>query len=380
MQSRKKIAIVATVPVVLHVFMREHIKRLATSHSITLICPGSRSDVEDLLSEHVGFLSYNIERKISLVQDLRSLWTLWRILAKGHYDCVLSLMPKSGLIAMLAGLLSGIRSRVHIFTGQVWATRQGLGRRLLMGMDRLLASSATHLLTDSYSQRDFLIASHIVKPDKIRVLGKGSISGVDTERFRPDPLVRGQLRAQLGIPSTALVYLFLGRVNRAKGILDLARAFSQLADACPDAHLLVVGPDDEDLDDELASLLHKRQGAFHRVGFTKTPEHYMAMSDVFCMPSYREGFGQAVIEAAAVGLPSMVSRIYGLTDAVEEDVTGIFHEAGDVQDIKQAFVRLYDDETLRDRLGHQAINRARRDFSKEEVVGGMHAFIASIIR
>ena len=379
MQPRKKIAIVATVPVVLHVFMREHIKRLSADHEITLICPGERADVSELLGEHVSFLPYAIERKISLVQDVRSLWILWRIFTDKHFDCVLSLMPKSGLIAMLAGLLSATRCRVHIFTGQVWATRQGLGRRFLMGLDRLLAGAATHLLTDSYSQRDFLIASGIVRAAKIRVLGKGSISGVDTERFRPDPSTREQLRAQMGIPASALVYLFLGRVNRAKGILDLAKAFSQLGEACPQAHLLVVGPDDEDLDDELAGLLESRRGAFHRVGFTKTPERYMAMSDVFCMPSYREGFGSAVIEAAAVGLPSMVSRIYGLTDAVEDEVTGIFHEAADVSGIEQAFSRLYHDETLRDRLGQAALNRARKNFSKEEVVGEMQTFIASII-
>jgi glycosyltransferase involved in cell wall biosynthesis len=105
----------------------------------------------------------------------------------------------------------------------------------------------------------------------------------------------------------------------------------------------------------------------------------MAMSDVFCMPSYREGFGSAVIEAAAVGLPAMVSRIYGLTDAVEENVTGIFHEAGDVQGIQQAFARLYQDKTLREGLGLAAMGRARQDFSKDEVVGEMQKFIASII-
>jgi len=379
MQVRKKIAIVATVPVVLHVFMREHIKRLSDDFDITLICPGERADVEALLGEHVHFLPFAIERKISLVQDLRSLWTLWRILVKNGYDCVLSLMPKSGLIAMLAGLLSRTGCRVHIFTGQVWATRQGVGRRFLMGLDQLLASAATHLLTDSFSQRDFLVSSGIVRASKIQVLGKGSISGVDTERFKPDFETRTELRAQMGIAPSALVYLFLGRVNRAKGILDLAAAFVQLVEECPQAHLLIVGPDDDALDEELVALLGSRRSQFHRVGFTSTPECYMAMSDVFCMPSYREGFGSAVIEAAAVGLPAMVSRIYGLTDAVEENVTGIFHEAGDVQGIQQAFARLYQDKTLREGLGLAAMGRARQDFSKDEVVGEMQKFIASIV-
>ncbi|WP_203647617.1 glycosyltransferase [Pseudomonas sp. RtIB026] len=379
MQSRKKICIVATVPVVLHVFMRAHIKRLSANYDVTLVVPGARHEVEELLGAHVDFIPYAIERKISLKRDVISLYRLWRILMQRRYDCVLSLMPKSGLVAMLAGWLSATRCRVHIFTGQVWFTRRGLGRRFLMFLDRLLAGAATHLLTDSHSQRDFLVESKIVARDKIRVLGKGSISGVDIERFKPDPQRAAQMRSEMNIAENAKVFLFLGRVNTAKGILDLAQAFASLGEGYADAHLLVVGPDDEGIDESLAAILQPCQDRFHRVGFTRTPEHYMAMADVFCMPSYREGFGLAVIEAAAVGVPSMVSRIYGLTDAVEEDVTGLFHEAGDIAQIREVLTRLHGDSVLRDRLALSGLQRARRDFSQDLVVGEMQVFIKAIM-
>ncbi|MEN5201189.1 glycosyltransferase [Pseudomonas wadenswilerensis] len=379
MNSRKKLCIVATVPMVLHVFMGAHIKALSENYDITLLSPGTREDVAALLSDRVKFVSFSIERKISIVEDLRSLFVLWRFLSTQRFDCVLSLMPKSGLVAMLAGFFSRTQSRIHFFTGQVWATKQGLGRKLLMFLDRLLAAAATHLLTDSNSQRAFLIESAITSAEKIQVLGKGSICGVDVQRFQPDEHTRKELREQMGIAQSSVVFLFLGRVNRAKGVLDLGQAFSSLGAGYEDAHLVVVGPDDEGIDPELAALLASRPGRFHRVGFTSTPERYMAMADVFCMPSYREGFGSAVIEAAAVGLPSMVSRIYGLTDAVEEEVTGVFHEPGDVEDIHRALGRLYSDSELRDRLGNSALNRARRDFSQEEVVGEMQVFIRSVV-
>ncbi|MHA6193673.1 glycosyltransferase [Pseudomonas wadenswilerensis] len=379
MTARKKICIVATVPMVLHFFMSAHIKALSEDYDITLLCPGTEEDVAGLLSERVCFVRYEIERKISLVQDLRSLFVLWRILLDQRFDGVLSLMPKSGLIAMLAGFLSRRPFRGHIFTGQVWATKQGLGRKLLMFLDRLLAGAATHVLADSHSQKAFLVESGITSSEKLRVLGKGSISGVDTARFRPDAGIHETYRKQMGIPSSAIVFLFVGRVNRAKGIFDLAQAFLDLAERATDAHLVVVGPDDEGIDQQLAVLLEPVSGRFHRVGFTRTPEHYMAMSDVFCMPSYREGFGSAVIEAAAAGLPSMVSRIYGLTDAVEEDVSGVFHEAGNIEDIRATMSQLYSDGALRDRLGNGALNRARQDFSQEEVVGEMQAFIRSVV-
>lgn len=379
MNNRKKICIVATVPMVLHFFMSAHIKALADDYDVTLVCPGTRDDVAELLSDHVDFISYNIERKISIGRDLISLLVLWRIMLEQRFDGVLSLMPKSGLIAMVAGYLSRTPFRGHIFTGQVWATKEGFGRKLLMFLDRLLAAAATHVLADSHSQKAFLVESGITSQKKLRVLGKGSISGVDTVRFRPDGDIRALYRKQLGIAEAAVVFLFLGRVNRAKGIFDLAQAFLEMAQQSPDAHLVVVGPDDEGVDHELAALLKPVSERFHRVGFTRTPEHYMAMSDIFCMPSYREGFGSAVIEAAAVGLPSMVSRIYGLTDAVEENVSGLFHQAGNREDIRNTFSRLYRDAPLRDRLGVGALKRARRDFSQEELVGEMQSFIRSVV-
>lgn len=379
MTVRKTICIVATVPMVLHFFMTAHIKALAQDYDITLLAPGTEKDVEGLLFEGVRFVPYDIERKISLVQDIRSLAVLWRFLRAERFDGALSLMPKSGLIAMLAGFLSRTPFRAHIFTGQVWATKQGLGRKLLMFLDRLLAAAATHVLADSHSQKAFLIESGITSANKLRVLGKGSISGVDTQRFRPNRSIRDSYRLQLGIPDTAIVFLFVGRVNRAKGICDLAQAFRQMAEQHTDVHLVVAGPDDDGLDQELAGLLAPVSGQFHRVGFTTSPECYMAMADVFCMPSYREGFGSAVIEAAAVGLPGMVSRIYGLTDAVEEDVSGVFHEPGDIEDIHRTLSLLYSDAALRVRLGNGALDRVRREFSQEEVVGEMQAFIRSVV-
>lgn len=378
MSSRKKLCIVATVPMVLHFFMRKHIEKMSEEYDVTLLVPAKPEDVAELLNEHVSFIPFVIERKISLVSDLRSLIFIYKLFKSKKFDCVLSIMPKSGLISMLGGFLTRVPKRIHIFTGQVWATSTGFSRWLLMSLDGVLGFCATHLLADSFSQRDFLIESGVVKRQKIGVLGKGSISGVDLSRFRPNAQIRSDIRRQLGIPETDFVFLFLGRVARAKGVLDLARAFTEVVKIRPNAHLLVVGPDDDGTDTAMLSVLRESPKNYHRVGFTKRPQDYMAASDVFCMPSYREGFGLAVIEASATGLPALASKIYGLTDAVEEGATGIFHTPGNSDEIVAGMLELSDNDELRQAMSLAGIARVKSDFSEEYVVGEMLDFFKKI--
>src|SRR5262249_29157030 len=161
------------------------------------------------------------------------------------FDLVQSVTAKAGLLAMVAAWATRIPVRVHTFTGQVWATRTGFSRAALKLLDKLVARAATFVLADSPSQREYLVAEGIIQPSKSAVLGKGSISGVDPARFRPDPSARRIVRESLAIAECAVTLLFVGRLHRDKGVLDLARAFARLADRRPDVHLVIVGPDEE---------------------------------------------------------------------------------------------------------------------------------------
>lgn len=379
MANLKKICIVATVPVALRAFMLEHVNKLAEAHSITLMANGSEVEVAGMLGENVRFLPLPIERQVSLLNDVKSLIKLYRIFSKEKFDCVLSIMPKSGLLSMLAGLFAHTPVRVHIFTGQVWFTKKGIARIGLKNLDRLLSFCATSLLADSPSQRAFLVAERVVNPRKISVLGQGSISGVDVARFKPNAQLRHEIRKALGIPDSDVVFLFMARLTHVKGVLELGLAFRAVAANLPDAHLLVVGPDEDGLDDRLAELMSPFGNRYHRVGYTQVPESYMAAANVFCIPSYREGFSLATIQAAGVGLPAIASRIYGLTDAVKEDVTGIFHQAGSVDELSAAILKLYSDEAMRNRMSKAAELRAHKDFSQTFIVQEMHRYITSLL-
>ena len=377
--TRRKICIIATVPFALLVFMREHVARLSEYYDVVLVCSGDGRELADLLNDRVTFISLKIERKISLFSDIFAFASLVGAFHRQKFDCVHSLMPKSALLAMLAARLVNVPRRVHIFTGQVWFTKTGLARLFLKWLDMLLSACATHLLADSPSQRDFLITEKIVKAEKIKVLANGSISGVDVNRFKFNRLQRISIRKVFGIDDGDVVFLYLARLTRVKGIVDLTNAFVGIEAEIPTAHLMIIGPDEEGLISALEKSWDGCKNKVHRINYTSQPENYMSAADIFCLPSYREGFSLATIQAAGVGLPAIVSRIYGLTDAVQPGVTGIFHEAGDISQMQTAMKLLYLNGNLRREMGDAAHHRAYEDFSQDLVVEAMRLFYEDML-
>jgi len=362
--DRKRICVVATIPFSLRMFMAPHIRALSDEYDITLVANGGPTDLEALIGEHVHFRAVPIERKISLLRDSATLFTLWRFFRESEFHCVHSITPKAGLLSMLAARLAGVPMRLHTFTGQVWATEKGLRRSLLKSMDKLLARSATKVLADSVSQQLFLIENEIVAPQEVTVLADGSVAGVDTQRFQYSAAARTRIRQQLNISGGAVVFLYLGRLNRFKGIIDLIRAFEMAAQYDSNLHLIIAGPDEENLATAVDALASRIPGRVHRVEYVNHPEQYMSAADVFCLPSYREGFGSVLIEAASIGIPAIASRIYGITDAVEDGVTGILHQPASDREIADAMTLLATDATLRHRMGRAARARVIDKFSE----------------
>ncbi|MDQ6771177.1 MAG: glycosyltransferase [Gemmatimonadota bacterium] len=364
----------ATVPFAIRVFMRAHVETLRQEYDVTLFANGDSGELIDLLGSHVMFRRVKIMRKVSIGLDFLALIDLWRQFRRDQFDAVHSIMPKSGLLAMLAARLAGVPVRVHVFTGQVWATAAGARRQLLRLADTVLAMNATRVLADSRSQRAFLIESGVVKATDIGVLADGSVAGVDVERFSRCPVARERIRSERNIPGSAIVFLFLGRLTRDKGLHDLAAAFVEAAYFDPCIQLFVVGPDEEGFGQLLDTLGARFPARVHRAGFAERPEDYMSASDVLCLPSYREGFGSVIIEAASVGLPAIASRIYGITDSVIEGVTGVLHEPGSSKEIASAMLWLASSERVRAQMGEAARLRVRDQFSESRVTTALVEF------
>jgi glycosyltransferase involved in cell wall biosynthesis len=361
-------------PMSVVVFMFPHLRVLQGNWRLQVL---ANTQEEDLLQKRgldipVEFAP--VERQIRPWADVKAMWLLFKKFKAERPIVVHTLTPKAGLLGMCAAWLARVPVRVHTFTGQVWVTRQGPMRWVLKAADQCIAALATDVLVDSPSQRRFLIQEGVVSAQGSTVLGKGSICGVDTQRFSLSRPVRQQVRTDLGSANDALVCLYLGRLNRDKGVLDLAAAFAQVANKHPKAELWVVGPDEDDMFAQMQSLLGMCKQQVRRVGYTNEPERFMQAADLFCLPSYREGFGSSVIEAAACGVPALVSRIYGLTDAVVEGQTGWMHEARNVQDLAVQLDALLEEPTQLQIRGEAARANVARVFAQSLITNAMLAF------
>ncbi|HKB60706.1 MAG TPA: glycosyltransferase family 4 protein [Gallionellaceae bacterium] len=355
-----KIARIATVPFFLYSHLREQIAATAAAgHEIVLISSAGPETEWLRTIPGVRFTEIDIPRKIAPLRDLRALWRLFLFFRRERFDIVHSTTPKAGMLCAVAGWLARVPIRLHTFTGQAWVELGGMARLLAKGGDWLTAHLDTQCYADSFSQRDFIVSEAVGTAKHIHVLRAGSLAGVDLARFDLDRWAGGRvaLRRALNIPEGAKVIAFVGRLTRDKGMGELMAAFNQVSAQLP-CVLLLIGPN-ETADGSLSHAAGQGQDENVRlVGYTPEPERYLAISDLLCLPSYREGFGNVVIEAAAMGVPSVGTDIVGLRDAIVNGETGVLVPPRDVASLAEAMLALLTDDARRRTMGERARQRA----------------------
>ena len=262
---------------------------------------------------------------------------------------------------------AGVPVRLHTFTGQQWLHLRGPKRWVSRWADWTIGRLNTRCFADSESQRNFLVGQRIISARKLSVIGAGSLAGVDLDRFDPArfPIQeKAAIRQTLGIPNEVPVLLFVGRITADKGVRELIAAFRELKTRGSSAHLVLAGPlDTEGSAEDGISLkdIHNVTDT-HVVGYVKCPEAYMAIADILCLPSYREGFGTVVIEAAAMGIPTVGTNIYGLSDAVVDGRTGILVPPRDTKALTEAIAEIMTTEDKRLSMGKAARVRVEEYF------------------
>jgi glycosyltransferase involved in cell wall biosynthesis len=276
-----------------------------------------------------------------------------------------SATPKAGLLLISAAFLARVPIRTHSFTGQIWANKNGIYRRFLQLIDRLIVRLSTHILADSFSQRSYLEAQGIVRSGVIAVLGKGSMGGVDLVRFCPNRNTRQSKRLAIGTSVSTIVYLFVGRVTREKGIFDLLSAFHRVASAITGVELWIVGPKEEVFETNLKGFADEAASGVRWLGSTDKPEEYMAAADVLVLPSYREGFGTVIIEASACQLPIIAYKTEGVVDAVLDGNSGVLVSKYDVELLSQEMIRLASNDELRYQMGLNGLEFVRHNYSSD---------------
>lgn len=368
-----KICRTATVPYILtgH-FLIQHEYMRNIGMNVVLIS----SDGQELSKIKTGLgLSHEvveIPRSLSPLKDIIALIKLIKIFRKYKFDIVHSITPKAGLLSAIASFIARVPVRLHTWTGQRWVTLKGPMRWFSRFADRVIGILNTRCYADSQSQRWFLINERIIAPEKISVIGYGSLAGVDLNRFDPEQWTvsaKRQLKQELSIKPDSKVLIFIGRVTRDKGIFELLSAFRELLILGYDADLLIVGPFDQNCGgigtinmDDL-----KQSPRIHYIEYAESPERYLGISDILCLPSYREGFSTVVIQAAAMGIPTIGTDISGIVDPVVDGVTGILVPPYDDKSLLRALKQLLDDTNLAYRMGKAARQRCVQQFNADIV-------------
>ncbi|MFH6994871.1 glycosyltransferase [Flavobacterium sp. FlaQc-48] len=329
----------------------------------------------------VTFIDVKILRKTSLFYDFKALFNLVFLCVKIRPHIIHSIMPKAGLLSSIAGVLSFVPIRIHTFTGQVWATKTGFSRKFFKFMDKLVFKLNTVCLTDSPSQSNFLAQNgFLVDGEPIQYLGKGSLSGVNLEVFDSNIVNdRNTLRAELGISKNDFVYVFLARKSIVKGIKELIEAFAQVA-YLPNVKLLFIGPDESNgFLDKLLAENKKITNKIVSLDIVKNHEKYLAVSDVLCLPSSSEGFGTIVVEAAALGIPSIGFDIVGLSDSIENGYSGILVPFKDTNKFSEAMINLYENAEYLKELKINAKERVIEYFSADAIYAFQNEFYKSLL-
>jgi len=366
---KKKIAFIVAIPETATSFLVNHFEKLTKNYDVNLIANFPDEESKQQFTK-MGIVCHDasILRKISIIKDLKALFVLRRIFKQQGFDSVHSVSPKAGLLTAIAGWLAGIKIRIHIFTGQVWATKKGAMRFLLKSLDKIIALFDTNILVDGESQRQFLIKEGVVKDKNSMVLAHGSICGVKLENFVVSEDVRDAERNKLGVSNDDVVFIFLGRLNHDKGIGELLNAFNKLVLECQNAKLVLYGSDEEGYDEQVVDYPNIIKGSnYYYPGVTTHPYDALQAGDVFVLPTWREGFGSSVIEAQALGIPVITSDAYGVVDASVPDETGLRCRVNDPEGLFQCMKKYYEHTELRKIHGTAGRKRVEMMFDNKVV-------------
>jgi glycosyltransferase involved in cell wall biosynthesis len=304
-----------------------------------------------------------MKRSISPLSDLRAVLSLYRIFRRIRPDIVHGHTPKGGLLAMISARVAGVPLRIYQIHGLPHVTATGLKRLILLLCEWISCQLATQVLCVSNSIRARAVADHVCSGNHSRVIGMGSINGIDTvHKFNPDRTCKADARRELGVPDHAIVIGFVGRIVRDKGINELLAAWDTLREQFPNIMLLIAGP--QEGKDPVSDLLKAKVACDSRINYlgpVLSPLRCYAAMDVLALPSYREGLGLVTLEAAAMGLPVVATNVSGCIDSVLDGVTGTLVPPKDSGALAEALTRYIQDSELRrshGRLGRHWVSSA----------------------
>ena len=349
----KKLVRITTVPVSLDKLLGNQLDFMNRHYDVTTV--SSDRAALSKVAEKYGINHHHIEmtRQITPLKDLKSLWKVYRFLKKHKPEIVHTHTPKAGLIGMSAAFFAGVPIRMHTVAGLPLMEASGIKRQVLKMAERTTYSFANGVYPNSFNMAKIISSYGFCKDTKMKVLGNGSSNGIDLDHFSPSfitSIQKSALRASLGISEDDFVFVFVGRLVKDKGINELVKAFTSLSQHHPkmSVKLLLVGDYEEKLDPLHPETIKEINHHPHiiNVGFQDDVRPYFAISNALAFPSYREGFPNVVLQAAAMELPCIVTDINGCNEIITDHHNGLFVPLKNSQKLEDAMLRLYENREL----------------------------------
>lgn len=363
----------STIALSLNVLLKGQLKYLNKYYDVIGISGENKSLEVVREREKVRTINVPMERHIAPIKDLISLFKMINVLKKEKPTIVHSITPKAGLLSMTAAYIAGVPIRMHTFTGLIWPTKTGFIRHLLIFMDKVLCKMATNVYPEGQGVKNDLTAYKITKKP-LKIIANGNVNGIDLVHFNPANISqeeKSKLKDTLDIQQDDFIFLFIGRLVGDKGINELIEAFIDMQKSHPHIpfKLLLVGPFEHELDPLNPKTIKsiEENDKIISVGFQYDVRPYLAISDAFVFPSYREGFPNVVLQACAYELPSIVTNINGSNEIIKEGVNGTIINVKDAVALKNAMLQFINSPEKGIEMGKNARDLVIKNFDQNYV-------------
>jgi len=372
MQTPKpSLCIITTIAGSIKAFYRGQIDALNEAGFKTAVICAYDAELASQLPAETDYLPVNFSRVISPFKDIITLWQLFRLFRKRKFDIVQYSTPKAALIASFSAFAARVPIRIYILWGLYYTGKRGVGRFMLKLFEKIICSLSTNIVPIAHEMIAFAESEGLAPAAKCEVMLNGSAKGVDLLLFDPDKQheARKQIREQYKIPSDAVVIGTVARLTGDKGICELVTAFERIAQDINSVYLLVVGQQEEKdrLPVHIEQALNKHS-RIRAVGRQNNPIPYFAAMDIFCLPTYREGFGEVNLEAQAMKLPAVSTNIIGPRESIADGQTGFLVEPRNSESLIKPLRALILDASLRKQMGDKARKRVEQMFDQKDMI------------
>ena len=348
-----KLIRITTVPLSLEKLLENQLEFMSEFYDITAVS----SDKEGLekfgKNQKVNTFQLELTRTITLIKDIKAVIRLFKFLKKEKPFIVHTHTPKAGVVGMLASYFAKTPIRIHTVAGLPLLEVKGLKRILLNFVEKITYGCATKIYPNSSGLEKIILENKFTTKEKLKVIANGSSNGIDTSYFNPNLFSEEEklvLKNKLKIQKDDFVFIFVGRLVGDKGINELVAAYEKFQNE--NTKLLLVGSLEMELDPlkekTLTSIMINKN--IISVSFQKDVRPYFTISDVLVFPSYREGFPNAVLQAGAMNLPSIVTNINGCNEIIEDGVNGLIIPAKSIDETYMAMKKIIEDKELKTNL------------------------------